>query len=167
MSTISNVLPQQASQPKIRGKVIALTIVLAVLAFLASPNGPLGGFLRPSPDEPMPTGGQLPFFIGMNLAEVITFGFGVSFLIFAFPLVRAIAPASQTLTRLAHISIAWLLLNWWPHDSLHIHNGMNLNGLIAIEYGFHFSLMVAGAILAYFFYTVLRGRTEVTDDRRA
>jgi hypothetical protein len=32
---------------------------------------------------------------------------------------------------------------------------MNLNGLIGIEYGFHFSLMSAGAILAYFFYAVL------------
>jgi len=71
------------------------------------------------------------------------------------------------LTRLAHTSIAWLLLNWWPRDSLHIHNGMNLNGLIGIEYGFHFSLMIAGAILAYFFYTVLQGRMEVTNDRRS
>jgi hypothetical protein len=159
MSTISNVLPQQASQPKIWGRMLALTIALAVLAFLASPNGPLGSFWRPSPDEPMPTSTQLPFFIVLNLAEVLTFGFGTSFLVFGFPLVRAIAPASQTLTRLAHISISWLLLNWWVHDSLHLHNGMNLNGLIGIEYGFHISLMIAGVILAYFFYTLLQGRT--------
>ena len=159
MSTISNALPQHASQPRIWSRMLALTVVLAMLAFLASPNGPLGGFWRPSPDEAMPTSAQLPFFIVLNLAEVLTFGFGVSFLIFGFPLVRAIAPASQTLTRLAYISIAWLILNWWPHDSLHIHNGMNLNGLLGIEYGFHFSLMIAGVILAYFFYTLLRGRT--------
>jgi len=167
MSTISNVLPRENRQPKIWGKMLALTIALAVIAFLTSPNGPLGSFWRPSSDEPMPTSAQLPLFVVMNLAEVIPFGLGVSFLIFAFPLVRPIAPASQMLTRLAHTSIAWLLLNWWPHDSLHIHNGMNLNGLIGIEYGFHFSLMIAGAILAYFFYTVLQGRMEVTNDRRS
>ncbi len=167
MSTLTNVLPQQTSQPRIWGKLIALTTVLAILAFLASPNGPLGGFWRPSPDEPMPTSAQLPFFIVLNLVEVVAFGFGVSLLVFGLPLVRAIAPASQTLTRLAHISIAWLLLNWWVHDSLHIHNGMNLDGLLRIEYGFHVTLMLAGVILAYFFYTVLRGRSEGMYDRRA
>ncbi|MBI1878427.1 MAG: hypothetical protein HYR94_09405 [Chloroflexi bacterium] len=36
--------------------------------------------------------------------------------------------ASLTLTRLAHLSISWLLLNWWPHDSLHVYNGHNMGG---------------------------------------
>lgn len=81
---------------------------------------------------------------------------GISFLIFCYPMVRALAPASTALTRAAHISIAWLLFNWWPHDSLHIFNGMNLGGLLAIEYGFHITLMIAGAVLAYFFLTLLQ-----------
>jgi hypothetical protein len=63
------------------------------------------------------------------------------------------------LTRAAHFSIAWLLFSWCPHDSLHIHNGMDLSGLLAIEYGFHVSLMIAGMILAYFFLTLLRQKT--------
>jgi len=37
--------------------------------------------------------------------------------------------ASPLLTRAAYVSIAWLLLNWWPHDSLHVHTGMELSGL--------------------------------------
>jgi hypothetical protein len=42
-------------------------------------------------------GMQLPLFIVLNLAEVITFGLGISFLVFGYPLVRAIAPAGCSL----------------------------------------------------------------------
>jgi hypothetical protein len=31
---------------------------------------------------------------------------------------------------------------------------MNMDGLLVIEYGFHITLMVAGAILAYFFWVI-------------
>ena len=58
----------------------------------------------------------------------------------------------------AFLSIAWLLFSWWPHDSLHVANGINLSGLLVIEYVFHVTLMVAGAILAYFFFALLRQR---------
>jgi hypothetical protein len=33
-----------------------------------------------------------------------------------------------------------------------------MSGLLAIEYGFHVTVMVAGVILVYFFLNVLRGR---------
>lgn len=135
---------------------LGVTLVLAVVAVLASPNGPLGVFWRPPAGSPVPTSAQLPFFILLNIAEGLTFGLGISFLIFGYPMVRAISPASTGLTRAAHISIAWLMLNWWPHDSLHMHNGLNLGGLLGIEYGFHTTLMIAGVIVAYFFLTLLR-----------
>lgn len=135
---------------------LALTVVLAIVAVLASPTGPLGVFWRPPADSPVPTGAQLPFFVLLNIAEAITFGLGVSFLVFGYGVVEAVAPASPRLTRAAHLSIVWLLANWWPHDSLHISNGVNLNGLLGIEYGFHITLMIAGGILAYFFLTLLR-----------
>jgi hypothetical protein len=35
-------------------------------------------------------------------------------LIFGYPLMQAIAPASKRLTLWAFLSIAWLLVNWWP-----------------------------------------------------
>ena len=54
----------------------------------------------------------------------------------------------------AYLSIGWLLVSWWRHDSLHIANGLNLNGLIAIEYEIHVTLMVSGVILACFFYAL-------------
>ena len=137
-------------------KWLIVSLVVAVIAFVASPNGPLGTFWRPSAEVPNPAGVQLPLLILLNIAEVITFGLGVSFLIFGYPLVRSALPASKGLTFAAYLSIGWLLANWWPHDSLHVANGLELNGLIAIEYGFHITLMIAGAILAYFFLTLLR-----------
>jgi len=139
-------------------KWVVVTLVLAAIAFLASPNGPLGGFWRPSADFPQPTDAQLPLFILLNVAEALAFGLGISFLIFGYPLMQSILPASNGLTLGAHLSIAWLLFSWWPHDSLHVANGMNLNGLLAIEYGFHVTLMVAGVILAYFFLALVRQR---------
>ena len=139
-------------------KWLVVTIVLAVIAFLASPNGPLGGYWRPSPDFPQPTAGQLPLFVLLNVAEALTFGFGIAFLFFGYPLVQKVLPAAPRLSLAAHLSIAWLLFSWWPHDSLHVANGMNLNGLLAIEYGFHLTLMVTGAILAFFFLALVRQR---------
>ena len=136
---------------------IASTIVLAIIAFAASPNGPLGGFWAPAPDFPVPASSQIPLFILLNVIEVVAFGLGVSLLLFGFPLVRAVPVASLALPRLAHLSISWLLLNWWMHDSLHIHNGHNMGGLLTIEYGFHVTLILAGVILGVFFLKVLRG----------
>ena len=139
-------------------KWLVVTLVLAVIAFFASPNGPLGGFLSPSADFPQPTDAQLPLFILLSVAEALAFGLGISFLIFGYPLVQTILPESNGLTLGAHLSIAWLLFSWWPHDSLHVANGLNLSGLLAIEYGFHVTLMVAGVILAYFFLALVRQR---------
>jgi hypothetical protein len=39
---------------------------------------------------------------------------------------------------------------------MHTHNGMDLQGLLYIEYGFHLTLMVAGLVLAYALLTLLR-----------
>ena len=156
MSTESQNVSKRARRNWI--KWLAVTLVLAVIAFLASPNGPLGGFWRPSADFPHPTDAQLPLFILLNVAEALAFGFGISFLIFGYPLMQSILPASKALTLAAHLSIAWLLFSWWPHDSLHVANGMNLNGLLAIEYVFHVTLMITGAILVYFFLALVRQR---------
>ena len=159
MSVIRNVIPT------INWKsTLVVTLVLAIAALLATPLGPLGVFWRPSADIPVSnaTNIQLFLFLVLNIAEALAFGLGISFLVFGYPMVRAISPASIGLTRAAHFSIAWLLLNWWVHDSLHIHVGMELNGLLVMEYGFHVTLMIAGAILAYFFLTLIRQEETVS-----
>ena len=156
MPTESKALAERTGQNWI--KWLAVTLVLAIIAFLASPNGPLGAFWRPSPDFPQPTDAQLPLFILLNATEALAFGFGIAFLIFGYPLVQTFVPATRGLTLAAYLAVAWLLISWWPHDSLHFTNGINMSGLLAIEYGFHVTVMVAGVILVYFFLNVLRGR---------
>jgi hypothetical protein len=146
-------------------RALVVTLILAIIGLLATPLGPLGFFWRPSPDIPVSGANSIQFLLllVLNIAEALAFGFGISFLSFGYPMVRAISPASIGLTRAAHFSIAWLLLNWWVHDSMHIHVGMELNGLLGIEYGFHLTLMIAGVILAAFFLTLLReGKNAVS-----
>ena len=142
-----------------RLKWIAVAGVLGVFAFLTGVNGPLGAALfgwHPAPGSPEPVGVQLPLFMLLGLAEALAFGFGVAFLLFGYPWVRAAGAASAPLARLAHLSIAWVLINWWAHDSFHIANGLNLSGLLFIEYGFHITLMLAGCIGAAWFVSVVR-----------
>lgn len=160
MSANSYVLTPAAPQHWIKWTIT--TLVLAVIAFLANPSGPLGSFWRPSPEIMLPTGAQLLLFILLTVAEAIAFGLGISFLIFGFPVVRHVLPRSKGLAVAAYLSIAWLLANWWPHDSLHVANGMNMGGLLAIEYVFHVTLMAAGVILALFFFAVVRGQAAGT-----
>jgi len=143
-------------------KWLSVTLPLAVLAFLASPNGPLGSFWRPSAEVMMPTGVKLLLFALLNVAGVLTFGIGVSFFIFGYPLVQRVLPESRRLVFAAYLSIGWLLSNWWPHDSLHIANGMDTGGLLAIDYGFHITLMIAGVILALFFFALARRRAAMS-----
>lgn len=86
MSTQSQALTGGTPQNWIKWTIT--TVVLAGIAFLAVPNGPLGSFWRPSPDFPLPTSAQLPLFILLNVAEALTFGIGISFLIFGYPVVQ-------------------------------------------------------------------------------
>ena len=124
-------------------KVLAVTLIVGIAAFLTEPNGPLGGFWMPAHDVPEAVGIQVFLFMALGLTEALVCGVGIAFLLFGYSLVR-LDNVSPRLARAAHLSIVWVMVNWWAHDSLHIHNGMSLNGLLGIEYGFHFTLMIAG-----------------------
>ena len=159
MTTIPLTVPGTNWKP-----ALILTGVLAVIAFLAAPLGPLGVFWRPSADIDMSSVStfQISLFILLNIIEALAFGLGVAFLVFGYPYVRAVTPASLRLTRAAHFSIAWLLINWWLHNGMHTHNGMDLGGLLKIDYAFHVTLIIAGLIVASFFLTII-GQREVVD----
>jgi len=139
-------------------KVTIVTLLVAVPAFLLAPNGPLGVFWDPHPETPNPTGVQVPLYILLGLINAVVLGLGVSFLLFGYPLVSAVGGASRRLTRAAHIAIGWVLVSWWLHDNLHMVIGMELGGLLGIEYGFHVTLMIAGVTTAAFFLKALRGQ---------
>ena len=123
-------------------------ILIAIVSFLANPHGPLGGFWRPDTMSPEPTSLQLPFFLLLNALESITFASAVVLLIFHFPK-KALTPLTLNQTRMAFLSLLWFLGNWWAHDSLHIHIGMNLQNLLYIEYVFHVTMMLAAAYLLW------------------
>lgn len=141
--------------------------VFLVTAIFAVPAMMLGQVIwPPDPMGPEPTAGQLPFYIALSVFEAVTFGLGISFLLFGFaPLRRALGgPGLKAWA--TYLSIGWFLISWWPHDNLHIHIGMDMQALLYIEYGFHVTLMIAGLIVAYSFLTMLRsgepGETPAT-----
>ncbi len=148
---------QTARMSRPLNRYLLVGVPVTALAFLASPNGPLGGFWAPAAGTPQPTGALLPLFILLNLAQAMAFGGGIAFLLFGYEQVNGIVSASPRLTRAAHLSIAWLLINWFPHSSLHMHLGeSDLASVVAVEYVFHLTAIIAGGILALFFSKVVR-----------
>ncbi|MDD5050481.1 MAG: hypothetical protein PHV93_01935 [Candidatus Pacebacteria bacterium] len=136
---------------KTKTKVVIVTLVCAIATFL------LTRVIWPDMmGAPVPTSFQLPFFIVIAIVEDIAFGLGVSFLIFGYKSVKNVMPEAKNFTLATYISIAWLLMNWWPHDNLHRVNGMNLSGLIKIDIGFHITLIVAAIIVAVYFLRSLK-----------
>lgn len=131
-------------------KVLAVTLVVALPAML------LGRVIWPPAGEVEPTSGQLPFFIFESFSEALSLGLGVAFLIFGLPLVRQVETSSKLRAWLMYLSIGWLMVSWWPHGNLHVSNGDNMQRLLYIEYGFHVTLVIVGAVLAYCFLSLLR-----------
>lgn len=119
---------------------MALTVVCAVAAFLLSP------VIWPTPaGMPMPDSTQTIFLIGVSAIEAIGFGIGIAFLVSLWKYMRG----RDTWDWLTYISAAWLLISWWPHDNFHRVTAMgDYWQLIRLEWGFHFTLIVAGVIVA-------------------
>jgi hypothetical protein len=139
-------------------KVLFVTLLFGIPAFI---TGPLIW-----PPAAAPGSNLLPFFLVLSGAESLTFGLGAAFLLFGWPLLQQRSFGSRPLRWAMFISIAWLLLSWWPHDHLHAVN-KTLEGLLFIEYGFHLTLYIGGAILAYGFirlFVSAREALSLTED---
>lgn len=150
-----------------KAKVILTIVVFAAIGFLLESNSPIGGMLwPPNAENPEPVGAQLPLLILYGALAAFGFGFAAAFLLFGRGLVASLG-LSGAMTTAAHLSVVWLLGNWVIHDSLHIANGHNLWGLIAIEYAFHGTLIVAGLILAAAMLAVARKKAGSTPSRPA
>lgn len=79
----------------------------------------------------------------------LSLGAGTAFALLCWPAVRdTFGPRRRVLAGAVHVSIVWVLWNWWLHDGLHMVVD-SVGGLIAIEYAFHVTIMLAGAVLAY------------------
>ncbi len=131
-------------------KIILITLVVGVPAFFLGPV-----IWSPSP-EIHPTQSQIPYLIVLSAIEALAFGFGIAFIYYGLPLIRGIANVEKKAAIPMYVSLAWILISWWPHDNLHIHNALNVDGLIAIDYSFHFTVIAAGLILAYSFFAIFK-----------
>jgi len=131
-------------------KITAVTLPVAIASFM------LGRVIWPDPSGmPGPDATLLPHFIFISALESIAFGIGIAFLIFGWPLVAK--GAKDKLTVASFISVLWYLISWWPHDNMHRTNAMDdFAGLLRIEYIFHFTLIIAGMILAAYLWRELR-----------
>ena len=130
-------------------KVTLVTLLFTIPAFLT------GHIIWPPAPGTTPGATLLPFFLLLSFLEALSFGLGIAFLVYGWPFMSTLAGGSKRMTYTMFVIIAWFLLSWWPHDNLHLHNGLNLQGLLFIEYGFHVTLMLAGAVLAFCFVRLL------------
>ena len=136
---------------KLTNKILILTFACGIPAFL------LGRVIWPDPVGAVPpTTGELPFFVLLSVIEAVVFGLGVSLVVFGRSLLENVPERYRTRAVLSFISVAWLLISWWPHDNMHRANGENLQGLLLIEYQFHVTLIAASLIIAYCLITLLR-----------
>jgi hypothetical protein len=139
-------------------KWILVTLVIGAVSFVITPA------IWPTPTNINP-GAYLPLFVLLSVFESLAFGLGVAFLAFGYPVV-ARSRGSFSLNLAAYVSVAWFLVNWWPHDNLHKVVQFNIPGLLAIEYAFHVTLMLAGAILVLYFWRTVQ-TVQVTQRRVA
>lgn len=140
---------------KLSWKFAIITVAVGIPAFF------IGPFLwPPSSDLPTPSQAQLGFFALLSFIEALFFGVGVAFAALGAPLIHRVPAESKKRTAAAFVSLVWLLVSWWPHDSLHIHVGEDVQKILYIDYGFHLTVIIAALIIAGYFFTSLRREAE-------
>ena len=137
-------------------KVLLVTLLVGIPAFLLAPAAPFGPAIWPAPAPlmPAPTPGQVRLLMVFGALEAAALGLGAAFLLLGWRLVRQATAPDKGRALAMFLGTAWLLVNWWLHDSLHMVSGMNPGALVWIEYGVHGTLIVAGAALAWCFATL-------------
>ena len=130
-------------------KVSIVTLVVGVPAFLLGPV-----LFPPAEGGPTPTPGQIPYFVLLAVWDAVLLGLGVSFLLFGWPAIRRVSYDSSLRAWAIYLSIGFLTVSWWPHLNLRAHNGLDLQGLLYIDYGFHVPLMIAAVGLFHGFVSI-------------
>jgi hypothetical protein len=143
-------------------KPVAVFVGGTALGFLLAAPGPIGSMIWPMAEGmPEPEGANLPLLMAMGFIEAAAFGLGLCWLVYGRNAAKALGGPGALGTAL-YVSVAWALMNWIPHSSLHMNHGnlvtpADFTGLVAIEYGFHFTLILAGACVAWCLYRLARG----------
>lgn len=144
----SSPLARWSSRMSPKAKVLLIVLVASIVGFLMNPQAPLGAaiFGAPPAGGPEPTGGQIGALMVVATLEAIAFGCGVAFLAMGLPSVRRALPRFAVP---AWLAVSWLLVSWVPHTALHQTAGDNFAKLVGIEYAFHVTLVLGGALLAW------------------
>ena len=123
-------------------KMSLVTVVIGAGAFVAGPQiWPMGS------DVPMPPANLLPAYIAISAIEALGFGFAVAFVLFGWPAIRELRLGAPWLNRMLFVTLCWFLGNWWIHDNLHMHIGLDMSRMLYIEYGFHISMLACATTL--------------------
>ena len=97
----------------------------------------------------LPTSTQRIYFIALSFFEALSVEIGLISLFLVLPVVRKMEKRLRSPFIMVYFPLLWLLMSWWPHDYFHLHNGNGTWGLIIIEYGFHFTSMIAAGVSIY------------------
>ena len=123
-------------------QISLLTVVIGAAAFFTGPKiWPMGH------EVPMPPPNLLPGYIAISAVEALAFGFAVAFAVFGWSAIRDLRLGARWLNRLLFVTLFWFMGNWWFHDNLHMHIGLDMNRLIYIEFAFHMSMLACGVTL--------------------
>jgi hypothetical protein len=140
-----------------RKRILVITLAVGIPAFL------LTRVVFPLPEGgPQASGVQVPLFVLLNVFEALAMGLGVAVLLTAPRVIRELPAAQRGLAWAVALGLVWFLGNWWIHDGLHVVVGQDMGGLLAIEYGFHLTLIIAGAAMASALVRLARMRRDVT-----
>jgi hypothetical protein len=125
--------------------MLVLAVIVAVPAFLLTNT-----FWPGSTDlsvVPQPWAG---LFTVLYVAECLSFGLGAGFLFLGRRRLLGMG-RPPWLTTLAHLSVVWLLVAWWPQDNFYRLAAKNdWERQAALVYGFNITLMIAAAVLVAF-----------------
>lgn len=153
---------------KTRTKFILTTVPIVLVLMLFHPGGPLGATLwpQPEPGSPEPESWQMPLLVLLALFESTATAVGIAYLFYGWHWTRSVMPERPALATALHLSIAFALIQWWPHGNLHISVPFSFGSIIAIDYGFHVPLLVSSAIiLGSVAYVGRRSMKQAADDR--
>ncbi len=124
----------------------------------------LGKIIWPiSPDLGIPAVTVYPMIGMLSFFEALLFGLGVAFVIFGWDILKKL-PSKLTKIML-YTSVAWLLLSWWPHDSLHLSVGNNIRNQLMLEFIFHIPTMLAQICLVYALIALLQSILQYNSSR--
>lgn len=139
---------------------ILLAVALSAAALVMHPFGPLGRQLWPPAELcPIPTAREWPLCALLAFIEAVAFGVGVVFLIYGYSFVSQWF-ADRWRAICVHIGISWQLANWWIHDSAHMHVGLDIRGILIIDYIFHVTLIVSALAMVLAFVITIKEMTN-------